>query len=252
MKRSSSVFTKFFLISLGSVLIISSVLVLLIGLQVRNVIKEKKFEAVKHLVDVAYNEVEAIYEMEKSGAITSDQVVDLARKTIGKWRYEGDNYIFIWDKDYKNVVLNKPEMWGKYGGDIVDKRGTAVIKTFVDNAKRNGDTVLEYYWENPNTKKVEVKLSYGRWFEPYGWMIGTGLYITDVQKVVNNLILMIIIVTAAIVIVVALVIFALIRKNQKEVSEVVGNIQKIATGDLTISLSVKRNDEFGKLTYSPH
>ncbi|MCX7653928.1 MAG: methyl-accepting chemotaxis protein [Fervidobacterium sp.] len=247
MKSGSSIFSKFFLISVLSVVLISVGLIIFVKSQVSQIIKEKKFETVKHLTDVAYNELEAIYEMEKSGAIKSEEVVELVRKTIGRWRYEGDNYIFIWDKDYKNVVLNKPEMWGKYGGDIVDKRGTAVVKTLVDEAKRKGNTILEYYWENPNTKKVEVKLSYARWFEPYGWMVGTGLYITDVQKSVNRIVQIIILLSVVIVIGITIFVFVLIKKNQKEVSEAIKDIEKIFTGDFTISLTVKRNDEFGKI-----
>lgn len=242
-----SVFGTILVLSIVGMLLVAFAAFIIMMIPVRRTLYEQKFLAVKHLVDVTYNELEAIRKLEEEGKLDRQGVMDMVRRTIGSWRYEGDNYIFIWDKDYKCVVLNKREMWDKYGGDIVDKRGTYVIRTLVDEARRKGETTLEYYWENPKTGKVEKKLSYARWFEPYGWMVGTGMYVTDVQKVVNHNILGLSTAVGAFLVVMTIVVLLYVRAQGKRVKSMIETINRAGEGDLTVSIVSKDEDEFGAI-----
>lgn len=244
---AKSVFSKFLYISIAIVAVMGAVVFVLTYTETKNTIMGKKFESIKNLVDVAYNQVESIHELEKSGKITKEEAVEMARQTIGRWRYEGSNYIFILDKDYYTVVHIKPELFGKKQDNLQDKKGTYIIKELVDKAKANGETTLEYYWENPNTKKVEVKLSYARYFEPYGWVIGTGLYITDVQKAVNRQIIVVIISSVLVLVAVAILVVFIIKRAKKRVDSIVEKIEKIGQGDLTITIETGAKDEFGRI-----
>ena len=47
-------------------------------------------------------------------------------------------------------------------------------------AKANGEGVVNYHWAKPGYEKPQPKVSYVKMFKPYGWVIGTGAYVSDV------------------------------------------------------------------------
>jgi len=133
-----------------SVIVVTLVTTIPTILQFRSTLIEEEFKMLNQVVGIAYKEVNSVYELEKSGAITHDEAIQRIQKTIGNWTYEGEDYVFIIDSDY--VAIVHPTLAGENTENIADSKGTYIYKTLVDQAKKNGETTLEYYWDNPNTK----------------------------------------------------------------------------------------------------
>ncbi|MFN6991914.1 MAG: cache domain-containing protein, partial [Fervidobacterium sp.] len=246
MLKIKSIFTKFLLINIISLIAVTILLSVVTGIIVSEAIKEQDIQRIKSLTEVAYKQVEAVYEKEKAGEITRQEAEELARQTIGKWRYEGENYIFIINEGYIGIV--HPTLAGKYSGDIKDARGTYVVRELVEGAKKNGETILEYFWEDPNTKKTELKIGYGKWFEPYGWMIGTGVYLPEIKTAIGEVRFGISINSFGFIVLVFTITFFIIRKYQKMTNNIIEAVEKISQGDFTVKLNNDRKDEFGRIS----
>ncbi|MGB4754881.1 MAG: methyl-accepting chemotaxis protein [Fervidobacterium sp.] len=243
--RKKSVFSTFLILAIAAIVVITVGFAILAIVNLRSAIESEKTKKIQDLVNAAYAQVQSIYDMEKAGLISHDQVEKLVRKNVGTWRFEGNNYIFIWDKNYVAISNADSKLIGTYGGDMKDESGKYIVKEMVNQGQRNGEVMEKYYWRNENTKRKELKISYGKWFEPYGWLIGAGIYDSDIQNAVTRVLITMLIISAIVITAVILLISLFIRKARKETATIIQKIEQISTGDFSISLEVESLDEFG-------
>ncbi len=125
----------------------------------------------------------AYYEgLERSGLLTRAKAQTAAKEALRAVRYDGKNYFFIIDMTPRMVLLPyKPEMEGRELGDYKDPAGMLHYVAMVDLVKRAGEGPLAYHWMKPGSDVVAPKLAYVKGFAPWGWIIGTGAYVDDIQ-----------------------------------------------------------------------
>ncbi len=101
----------------------------------------------------------------------------------------GDNGYF-WVHSIKGRLLAHPyrkKSIGRNDLDLKDAKGNFIIKMFIDEALKHPEgAFVKYYWENPATKKVEEKISFIKEFKEWGWILGTGVYLTDIRNLIGN------------------------------------------------------------------
>ncbi|MEN8216393.1 MAG: cache domain-containing protein [Pseudomonadota bacterium] len=120
--------------------------------------------------------------------------MEKSKEELRQMRY--DNGIgFFWinntdessPKFYMYPIAASIENMVLAGGNL-DKLG-AVIKSFINICKDKGSGYIEYTWDKPTLKgtiKDVPKLSYVKLYEPLGWIIGTGVYLDDIDKVIDR------------------------------------------------------------------
>nr|WP_246365076.1 methyl-accepting chemotaxis protein [Gellertiella hungarica] len=139
-------------------------------------------EAVLKAVDDSALSVLSFYEeQERSGAISRDTAQKEALAQLSRLRYGENGY--VWVNDMNRVMLMhpfKPELNGKDLSDMKDPDGLAIFVEFVKVARQGGG-YLEYAWPKPGVETPVAKLSYVTAFQPWGWVIGNGVYIDDLE-----------------------------------------------------------------------
>ena len=98
-------------------------------------------------------------------------------------RQDGTGYIFIYD--FKGTVLSDPiqrQNIGKNLYDIEDNNGVRVIEDLINVSRNSEGGFVEYTWLKPTTKELSPKVSYAKSFEPWQWMVGTGVYLDEIEK----------------------------------------------------------------------
>jgi signal transduction histidine kinase len=101
-------------------------------------------------------------------------------------RKNGSSYLFIYTVNGVNVSdPNKPYNRGKNLIGFQDANGKYVIKELIEKAKVGGGYV-SYMWDNPLTKQPSTKVSYAHLFKPWNWMIGTGVYLDEIDKIIEE------------------------------------------------------------------
>ncbi len=108
-----------------------------------------------------------------------------AINAINKLRYGKSGY--FWINDLNGVIIVhpiKPQLNGKNLYNLKDKKGNFIFKPMIKVCKEKGEGFVKYWWPRPGSTKPAPKLSYVKLFKPWGWVIGTGSYIDDIQKTV--------------------------------------------------------------------
>lgn len=98
-------------------------------------------------------------------------------------REDGTGYIFVYD--FKGIVLSDPvqeENVGKNLFSIEDDNGIKVIEDLIRVSQNQEGGFVEYTWLKPTTGLLSPKISYAKSFHPWGWMVGTGVYLDEIEK----------------------------------------------------------------------
>jgi methyl-accepting chemotaxis protein len=140
-------------------------------------------DAVREHVEVAHGLVNWAYEKEQSGELSRADAQKLAVHAVSKLRYNTQEY--FWINDMKPTVVMhpiKPELNGKDASDIKDPKGVRLFQAFVDEVKAHQQGFVAYMWPKPGKDEPVEKLSYVKGFQPWGWVIGTGIYVDDLHE----------------------------------------------------------------------
>jgi len=142
----------------------------------------EKQEKTKNLVEVPYAVVERQYKLESEGRISRIEAQRRAMETIRAMRYGEDNYFWIND-EHPTMIMHpmKPAMEGTDLTSFKDPSGKAVFVEFVHAAQAPSGAFVLYLWPKPGHERPVAKLSFVKRFAPWGWVIGTGIYIDDVD-----------------------------------------------------------------------
>jgi signal transduction histidine kinase/DNA-binding response OmpR family regulator len=138
----------------------------------------------KDIVDAAYAIAAAQYLAETQGKISRTQAQEQTIEAIRAIRYGNGDY--VWVNDLRPVMImhpTEPELDGKDLSNYRDPTGKALFVVMTETVKRNGTGYVQYMWPKPGSRTPVPKISYVRGFEPWGWVIGTGIYIDDVNAV---------------------------------------------------------------------
>lgn len=214
----------------------------------------KRQEATKFIVEAAMSQVEALYGESQKGALSEEEAKAKAIALLQALRYEGDNYVWVNDLAPRMVMHPiKPELNGQDLTDYKDPKGKRLFVEMVEVCKRQGAGFVDYLWPKPGFTEPVPKVSYVALFKPWGWIIGTGVYLDDVQAYLRMLTTRIVVVTVvAIAILVLLFLFQAISLA-RPIEVLVRHAERVAQGDLRNTLEVtQRNDEIGKLSRAFH
>ena len=111
------------------------------------------------------------------------QVLNAIEQLYG--RQDGTGYIFIYD--FNGVNLSDPlglHNTGENLYDFKDVNGVKVIKDLINISQRPEGGFVEYMWTKPVSEVETAKISYAKAFKPWGWMVGTGVYLDEVEKII--------------------------------------------------------------------
>jgi len=136
------------------------------------------------LVESASSIVSAEYAAAQSGQESVEAAQANAEKQLARLRYGAGDYVWINDMQPRMVMHPiKPEMNGQDLSDYKDPNGKKLFVEMVDAARQSGSGFVGYDWPKPGKDKPQPKLSYVAQFKPWGWVIGTGVYVDDLDEV---------------------------------------------------------------------
>ena len=143
-----------------------------------------KKEELRNYMGLAYSAIKSVYENKHVAEKHAKQEVYDTLKSI---EFGKDGYFFVYDYDGINIVHpRKPQLEGRNLIDFQDDNGKFLIQELIQKAK-NGGGYTRYLWDKPSGGKSVEKLSYSIGLEKWKWMIGTGIYIDDIEKGVTTM-----------------------------------------------------------------
>lgn len=187
MKNKFSVFVKIQAIAIIPILIVS----LFLGYQSysskKTAIMNEKKAALQSLVTLAHDIVEGQYKAYKEGKITEAIAKENSVQLISVLKYGPEKKDYLWINDFtpKMVYHPKKELFEmKDLSQYKDPSGKLLFMEMIDVAKKSKEGFVDYIWFSKSDKDVTVpKISFVKTFEPWGWIIGTGIYLDDVNVI---------------------------------------------------------------------
>jgi len=132
-------------------------------------------EKLKNIVDITYN---AIQSLDSRSGLTKSEKKQSALNIIKNMRYNDNGYIWINDMNPKMIMHPiKPDLNGKDLSDFKDPNGKHLFNEFVKVCRERGEGFVDYMWPKPGYDKPVAKLSYVKLYQPWKWIIGTGVYL---------------------------------------------------------------------------
>lgn len=135
-------------------------------------------------VETALSLIVDIHQQQQKGLLTEPEAKKRATDLVRNLRFDQGNYFWIDTYQGVNVVLLGRPQEGVSRIDSKDAQGHEFIKELIANGKKSGGGYTEYSFPKPNQSEALPKRAYTLAFEPYGWIIGTGNWIDDIDKVV--------------------------------------------------------------------
>ncbi|MCC8400775.1 cache domain-containing protein [Paraburkholderia sp. MMS20-SJTN17] len=141
----------------------------------------------KHYVELATTAIAPLYEAGRENARDDALLRTRALDMLEKMNFGKDGYFFVYDMHGRSLMHpREPDLVGRDLWSLRDSQGTPTIQRLLAAAARGGGSV-RYLWHRPSTGKVESKLGYVVPLERWGWMLGTGIYLDDVDTALAHI-----------------------------------------------------------------
>jgi methyl-accepting chemotaxis protein len=159
--------------------------------QAKQAIMKVKQEQLQYLVQNMVSLLNDYHKDEQAGKLTREAAQQRALERIKAMRYgpEGKDYFWVNDFGPKMVMHPiRPDLDGKDLSTFKDPNGKALFVEFAKTCRDKGAGFVEYQWQWKNDKnRLVPKLSYVETFRPWGWIIGTGVYLNEVMDELASL-----------------------------------------------------------------
>ena len=227
--------------------------------QYRNTLYEQFDRTVKLQVQTAYSLIQDTYNSQQKGELTPEEAKKKAADLVRKLQYDKDNYFWIDTTEGINVVYLGRDTEGKSRFDSKDSKGIFYIREIITNGSSVGGGYTNYSFAKPNQTEALPKRSYSLLFQPYNWVIGTGNWVDDIDKlvlakqldyqekskksIINTIISMILAFGVSLV-------FGILLSNKisKQIVSIADDAEEIAKGNLKIGkFESSSKDEIGQL-----
>lgn len=250
--RDWSIFGKIIGLSLATWLLLVVAGYTLLVPYIRGLMMQEKRGAVSSLVQQTVSMLSTYQKQVDAGTLTKDEAQKRAAERISGMRYEnGGNYLWINDLIPRMVMHPlKPELNGKDLTDNKDPHGKALFVEMAAVCKEKGKGFVDYAWPKAGSTTPVPKLSYVELFQPWGWIIGTGIYIDDVNAAMQRIQISIGASLLLILVLSFVLTWVVARSVTGPIKEVVNTIKDIAQGegDLTKRLPIHGKNEVGELS----
>jgi methyl-accepting chemotaxis protein len=244
--KEQKIRTKLWLIAALAILALAASMVASIYRLNAMLISEKELKT-RNLVETAYGVLEHYYNLTKAGGMSEGDAKNNALSVIKTLRYEKDDYFWINDM-HPTMIMHpyKSELDGKDLSDYKDANGKKLFVDVVETVAKKNAGFVYYFWEKQG--KSVKKVSYVKGFAPWGWVIGSGIYLDDVADVfyagVRQNILILVLITALFGAVAWLISISIVSPMGAEPAYVAGIVREVAQGNLALSFNSdeKRSD----------
>jgi methyl-accepting chemotaxis protein len=211
----------------------------------------ERHDATMHLTELALSQVTELHRQAAAGVMTQEAAQAAAVNVMNSMQYSHNGYIWVLDK---NAIMltnsGAPSYVGQRMDSFKDAKGTPIFQQAIDLCRRAGQGHISYYWPKPGESSPSKKISYVRLFKPWGWIVGTGVYVDEVDQLIYNLRTKVLLAAAFLFLVSAGAIYLFFRNLvTKPLNQVTVALETIAAGqgDLTRRLATGAGGEFGRL-----
>lgn len=212
-----------------------------------NMMADRKAKT-QDLVESAYSIVGNFYEAYQTGELTEEEAKAAALKTLQGMRYDGQNYFWVNDMEPRMVMhpFNK-DLNGKSLADYADPNGVRLFVEMAKVVKAQEKGFVHYSWQKADEAKLSPKISFVKGFAPWGWIVGSGIYIDDVDAEFYASAVKFLVAIVLVILVLGALAYWISRTITKPLALAVNVAEQMAVGDMNVPIEIRSRDETGLL-----
>ncbi len=211
---------------------------------------DQQSEKVQKIVETAHSILVRYHQLEKDNSLSQADAQAQALNVIKSLRYDTNNYFWVNDYEPKMVMHPvKPSLNGKALGNVKDPDGVALFNEMVKVVKADNGGFVPYKWPKPGAEQPVDKIAYVKGFAPWKLIIGSGIYIDNIQEEFSaqkNFAIFVAVILIAIIVFVSYLIGKSIIVPTQAASDLMKDISQ-GEGDLTKKLDEAGKDEISQL-----
>lgn len=143
---------------------------------------EKKYERqLKNLVSIVVSQVDTFHRLAAQGLMTEDQAKKAALESVHRLRYGNNDYFFIYDQNGVAVSHPDPRVRGRNMTQVKDEKGRPIFQTMLDITAEKKEGTCTMWWTKLAGGRPVPKLLYFYLYPGWNWIIGTGVYIDEID-----------------------------------------------------------------------
>jgi len=250
--KNLGIFYKIMGISVVVIVVIILWNILYLLPQMERIMLKEKQNAVKDVVDVAYSMLTDYDKRVKQNDIALGDAQMRAIMSVQQLRYRGNEYFWINDTEPK--MLSNPVMIDLEGQNVSGfedpKTKKKIFVEMTAIAKESKAGFYEYYWKKADATSFSKKQSYIKFFEPWGWVIGSGMFLDDVNREIAKFRWIIVGTTFVCALFVLGLSYVIANSIRKDLNKAVDASKSLSEGDLSIDIGATGADETGQLLKS--
>ncbi len=205
-------------------------------------------DSIRDLVEVSVSLMKEYDERHKSGEFTLEEAQQKYISHIKSLRYNSDNYFWINDLG-PNMIVHpaKPEFNGKSMADHKDSEGKNFFVDMIDTCKKSGQGFVNYKWPKPGFDEAVPKVSYVYFYEQWQWIVGTGIYVDDLEKMESDILIKMFIVISILFVFTFGLSGLLAKKITKPILNLNAAAVNLSNGNFNVKVEVTSEDEIGHM-----
>jgi methyl-accepting chemotaxis protein len=192
---------------------------------------------------------EAYYKQEQAGTLSQTDAQARAIEAISAMRYQGNGY--FWINDMHPTMVMHPIKPALNGSDLTankDPNGKHLFVEFVKTVQADGKGFVDYYWPKPGAEEPVLKYSDVAGFQPWGWVVGTGVYADDLAAMFREGLIHLAVMCGVAALVILLAAFLIVRSVVRPVERLKASMKAIADEDVSAEVpEIDRKDEIGQM-----
>ncbi len=212
-------------------------------------LRDERGRGMGNAVDIAYAVIASFADEEKAGRLSHEAAQKAAAAAVSVLRYGSDGYFWINDLDGRIIMHPiKPALDGADGGQIKDPTGVSPFLSAVEATRATGQGAFTYYWPKPDAEKPVEKLSHGRRFPPWGWVVASGVYMDDVRADLRASVYRMGGVVLVVAVLVAFGAWIIARGVIRPLRAITAAMTELSTGNTTVTVpALDRADEIAEM-----
>jgi methyl-accepting chemotaxis protein len=241
-------FYKIFGIVFFSVLTIALVISFYFLPTIRTHLLDEKKASVKKTIEIGISII-SFYESESAGSKMSvEEAQQRAKNELATVRYGDNDYFWINDTESKIIMHGaKPQLNGKDMSGFADPSGKKIFVEFAKVGKQSGEGFVNYMWPKPGHEEPVGKISYVKLFSKWGWVLGSGIYVDDIDDEYASISNSIYMILGIIVIILLFITYFAAKKIVNPIDRLKAAAHKVAQGDADFTIISNSHDEIGEL-----
>jgi PAS domain S-box-containing protein len=178
---------------------------------------DRKREMIRELTNSVWSIIDEYHQESRRGNLTEEMAREMVINRVRSIRYGDESKDYFWITNMKPEMIMHPYRTELNGMDIstyTDPQGTMLFAESVKKVSISGEGYIDYWWQwKDDSTRIVPKLSYVKGYEPWGWIVGTGIYIEDVKEEMKIIRGRLVRITLLFILLISVIIFYITRQS---------------------------------------